>query len=291
MKRLAALLLTAALALAFAAAGAECLLPEYAEKMVDPENPAAYVIRSVDYDEMSPAPEYSPLALVELIRTAEIVPAEQSEKPDGEYIVLAFPDDKIEFYFYLGDTEKSWFSQINPDGSEELYRAEFPDDVFVTLGMTAEAEADALAEALGMIPEIWAVLPEDGWVLDTIEDKVFWQSDRATLEDICVEDTDNFKVQILWSSSAWETTEWVFAGSYEAETKSIHAEHLVIDNLVFDDNGEETDRTNIYDGDSSAVFALNEDGRVVIRDAGSSTLEGMVFERFDVPPEGEPAAE
>lgn len=123
--------------------------------------------------------------------------------------------------------------------------------------------------------DIIAKLPEAGWVLDAVNGAV-WMDDRASLS-VFLEDVDNYKVQILWGSSAWESTEWVYACDYDAETQTLKARYVVCDNLVFDDAGND-ERTNVFEKESDAVFSLDADGKLVIRNAGDDALEGKTFE-------------
>ncbi len=126
-------------------------------------------------------------------------------------------------------------------------------------------------------PEIIAKLPEPGWVLDSVNGAL-WQDDRASLE-LFLEDTDNYKVLISWGSSAWETREWVYACDYEAETQTLHARYLICDDVVYDEAGNES-RTNVFEGDSEAVFSLNEEGKILLENAGDEQLEGKTFEKI-----------
>jgi hypothetical protein len=51
------------------------------------------------------------------------------------------------------------------------------------------------------------------------------------------------------------------------------------DNVVYDEDGNET-RTNVQDRDCETVFALNEEGKIVITNAADESLEGKAFERM-----------
>ena len=133
--------------------------------------------------------------------------------------------------------------------------------------------------------DIIAKMPEPGWVLDSVNGAI-WQDDRASLE-VFLEDVDNYKVDINWGSSAWETAEWVYACDYDAETQTLKARYVVCDHLVYDEAGNET-RTNEYEKDSEAVFSLDEEGRIVLQNAGDDSLEGKTFTKITG---GEPVEE
>ena len=268
--------LLCALVMAWSVAPAEESLHGLVARVNDPENPAVYTLATTEYDVMKPAEPYAP-GFTELLSKAVLTPADASETPEGEYVVLAFPEEKVRFDFFEGDPEKNYIRQVNPDGTEELFRATLPEDVYITVSGLMSAEATALAEALGIVPGIRAVLPEEGWVLDGIEGSV-WQDDRASLE-LFLEDTDNYKVLIRWGSSAWEMTEWVYACNYDAERQELKAVYVICDNVKYDDKGEE-ERTVVYEKESEALISLNAEGRVEIRNAGDEALEGKTFEKI-----------
>ena len=115
------------------------------------------------------------------------------------------------------------------------------------------------------------------WVLDSVSGAA-WQCDRASMY-MALENPDQYMVYISWGSSASETTEWAYTCRYDAATRSLQAVRAVCDNLVCDDNGNMT-RTNVFNKNSNAVFSLNAEGSIVIRDAGDNALEGKVFERI-----------
>ena len=135
----------------------------------------------------------------------------------------------------------------------------------------------SLAEAFDSSAAGEAITPEAGWVLDSING-ASWQCDRASME-ICMDDMDDYKVLILWGGSAWEMTEWTYSCNYDPETQALRAVHAVCDNVAYDSDGNET-RENVFDKDVETVFSLDAEGKVVIQNAGSESLEGLAFERL-----------
>ena len=123
------------------------------------------------------------------------------------------------------------------------------------------------------VAEVIAKLPEPGWVLDSVNGAV-WQDDRASLE--VVQEDDGFKVLILWGSSAWETTEWTYACEYEPEEDRLVAISVICDDVVYDENGNET-RTTVLDQECETIFAPNDNGELVITNAADEQLEGKAF--------------
>lgn len=123
-----------------------------------------------------------------------------------------------------------------------------------------------------------AGLPENSWVRDSVEGTV-WVDDRASLE--VIQEEDCCRVLIVWGSSAWETTEWTYTCAYDAENDRLVASHVICANIVYDDEGNDT-RTVVLDRDCETVFAMNEQGQLVITNAADETLEGKAFETMPV---------
>ncbi len=62
-----------------------------------------------------------------LIRNVSYQMADLSETPDGEYVVLAFPDENIRFDFFKASGKENYVREVRADGSETLYKATFAD--------------------------------------------------------------------------------------------------------------------------------------------------------------------
>lgn len=144
--------------------------------------------------------------------------------------------------------------------------------VLMLAAMPALAE-DLLGEAAPAVE-----LPTEGWVAEAIDGAV-WQDGRAALEVMPEEDC--FRVLITWGSSAWETTVWTYTCSYDAETQVLNAEHVICTNLVTDEENNES-REIVLDEDCETVFSLDEEGRVVIRNALDEQLEGKTFTKLEL---------
>lgn len=272
MKKLITLVVCLALALTTAAALAESgtdPLHDHLAKLAD----TPYTISTTEYGPLEPG-DFPSDIFVELLNNMKFEKAEGVEAPDGEYVVLAFPQEGIRFDFFLAQPEMNLFRLVNADGSEELYKAIVPEEQADISGLMSAWYA-SLAEAQGLVPEIQAKMPEEGWILDSVNGQA-WMDDRASLE-VFLEDTENYKVLISWGSSASEHTEWVYGCSYQADNQTLKAEHMIKENVVTDDQGNET-RTTEAEKDVDTVFALNADGKVVITGAGDEQLEGKTFE-------------
>ena len=278
MKKIIAILTGLVLMLAAFGAGAEAAadpLHEHLAKLGE----TPYVIRNLEYGELEPG-DTDPADFVALLNEMTVEPA-TAETPDGEYIVLAFPEEGIRFDFFEANPQENLFRLVNKDGSEQLFKAT-PADGLADIHGVMFAWMYALADAHGLTEEIEAQMPEEGWVRDSVMGQI-WMDDRASLE-IFLEDESNFKVLISWAGSAEETVEWTYACTYDENDQTLHAVTLVQDNVKYDEQGEE-DRTTVKEEMSDAVFSLNAEDRVVITNAGDEQLEGKTFGRVPMEPE------
>lgn len=277
MKKLLISVLALALALSFACASASESDPlaGYLARIADPADKVAYTLSTLEYGPLEPG-DFDASIFIELLLKAPLSPVTDAPDLSGEYAVLTFPEDNVRFDFLSGEDIQNYVRMVAADGTETIYLAAVPEDRATEYGLVASWYG-SLADALGVAAPIEAKMPGPGWVLDTLNGAQ-WADDRASLE-IFLEDTDNYKVQISWGSSASETTEWVYACSYDAETQTLKAVHLICDNVTFDDDGNEQSRENVLDVDCEATFSLNENGAIVCRNTADEQLEGKVFER------------
>jgi len=280
MKKMLAAILAMAMILAVTVnvlAEEEGLLKNYLQRIADPEDAIAYTISMADDGPLEPG-DVDPEVYVSNLLQMTLTPADLSETPEGEYVVLTFPSDEISFDFFQAEDGKNLIRQVDKDGTETLFRATMPADLAQPTDIMTSWYF-SIADAHGLVPAVEANLPESGWVLETLE-KVDWISDRATLE-VFLEDTDNYKVLITWGSSATESGEWTFACDYDPASQALFARYVIHDNLTFNDKGEEIGRENVYEMESKAVFIVNDQSHLVILNAGDEALEKKVFEKVE----------
>ncbi len=112
---------------------------------------------------------------------------------------------------------------------------------------------------------------------------------RANMQVEC-EGTENAKVTVTWSGSAWENSQWVMSGKIDPETLVVNYDNCVRTNRTFKADGEIDKETVIYEnGTGKLVFSVPE-GTVTWEDGMENVAEGMVFEACIVPQpdEGDP---
>ena len=110
-----------------------------------------------------------------------------------------------------------------------------------------------------------------------------WMDDRAVAQLIWEE--EGFRILIQWSSSAEECTEWEYSCVYDKETNTLVSvmENGSCREVVYDENGEEKSSTTVYE-DGTATFSLDEEGRLIWKDAKEDAGKDLHFIKLEDDP-------
>ncbi len=117
-----------------------------------------YTISSLEHGEMEPR-NVDPAPYLDILRgEAEFEAVDGSEAPDGEYVVLTFPEDRIRFDFLPNAEGKNYIREVKDDTQETLYLAKYADasvntNAVMTSWYQALAEASDAAEAAAKVPD------------------------------------------------------------------------------------------------------------------------------------------
>lgn len=285
MKKRIIALLAAVSMLMFACSSALATEEEFhalLSRIVDPENPVVYTFATLEYGTLSPTKDYDPSWMVKVLGLASLTPALPDETPDGEYVVLNFPEEGIRYDFFFADKEKNYARQVNADNTEELYTVTMPEDVFVTVSDVIMMEAESLAAAGGAAPRPMMAVPEESWVSEGLDGAV-WMDDRAALT--VYPDVDCFAVTVAWGGSTDASRVWVYLCDYDPETDALKAYYSSCYVIKYDENGESSDVQTLYDGESAASVFLDDQGRVTITDAADALVDGKSFGLVSFPEE------
>ena len=151
MKKMTAIMIALLLALCAVSALCEEQLRAHLGQIVDPQDPVAYTISTVEYGPLEPG-SMDPVPFAALLLDMKLEPADLSLRPDGEYVVLHFPDENLYYYFFLADGRGDLILQTDAEGREELFRAVAPEDRAAAADVMS-AWYYSLAEDQGLIEE------------------------------------------------------------------------------------------------------------------------------------------
>lgn len=108
-----------------------------------------YVLSTTEFLELEPK-DVDPAPYLEKLRNNVTYEPVDEEAPDGEYIVLNFPDDKIRFDFFYSEEKVNYVRQVwgENDEWEQVYKANF-EDSSINAAQVMQEWYDALAVANG----------------------------------------------------------------------------------------------------------------------------------------------
>lgn len=225
-----------------------------------------YTVSTTEYGPVSsgkldPAPYLKPLTEGVLYEMAD-----EEETPDGEYVVLEFPEDDIRFDFFLMEGKENYIRQIWMDGQNEyLYKAVFDDETLKASAIMNDLYRDmVLANSLGYTPDDMAGL----WT-----DKIAY---RCGIE-ITKRDDGNFDVTVHWSSSAFETYFWSMTAvptGNGAELRYENGKQSII--TLASDTGTETKEEVIYEN-GTGTFNLLSTYELVWNDETGHAADDMLY--------------
>lgn len=159
-----------------------------------------YTISTLEYGPQEPNGVDEKPYVVALTKNVRYEYADNSETPDGEYVVLAFPDDDYRFDFFFA--EKNYVRMVWNNGeNEQLYRAVFADDTNATDVMNEWYHA--LVDANGGVNTLLGYTADD--LIGRWAEK---QAGRGLITITAGSEADVYDVRIEWSSSAFEQVIW-----------------------------------------------------------------------------------
>ena len=152
----------------------------------------------------------------------------------------------------------------------ETQTADVPEtDTPETDAQTPETEAVPATEPAGD-----AAPADDGQnpVMNIIGD---YAADRCLMHIECQGEADAL-VTISWGSSAAEVSEWTMSGTSNEETMTIEYENGVRADRVYDENGEVTSETIVYENGAGS-FVIQDDYSIIWNDFEEHVANGMTF--------------
>ena len=96
---------------------------------------------------------------------------------------------------------------------------------------------------------------------------------RPTIFVEC-EGTDGARINVHWSSSAWENSEWTMSGKLDTDTLTVEYEDAVRTDRVYSDSGEISSETVIYEN-GTGRFIFNQDGSLTWMDDIEHMADGI----------------
>ena len=83
-----------------------------------------YTVSTTQYRPIEPE-NFDAAPFAELLLENAVYERTDAETPDGEYVVLAFPDEGLRYDFFKLQDHENYVREVRPDGTETLYKAIF----------------------------------------------------------------------------------------------------------------------------------------------------------------------
>ena len=83
-----------------------------------------YTVSTTQYGPIEPK-NFDAAPFAELLLQNAVYERTDAEAPDGEYVVLAFPDNGFRYDFFKLKDHENYVREVRPDGTETLYKAIF----------------------------------------------------------------------------------------------------------------------------------------------------------------------
>lgn len=247
--------LVLALVLGCGAALGENLLADHLKRIADPADTVKYTISTLEFGPLEPGENsMSPEVYIELLQDMTIEEAELSERPDGEYVVLAFPEEDLYYYFFYAEGKEDYVLQTNgAEDQQELFRMIPPAERAPASGVMT-AWYSTLADEQGLYPEP-EPLPEWAAVYDSE-----WNSENVWA-DVFPED-GGYKAVIRDSEEYYpKGIQWEYGFDLDEETKSLVSVYGVKFEIKYTDDGY--DIVSTLSEDCAATLSINENGRLI----------------------------
>ena len=123
----------------------------------------SYSVSTTQYGPLTPeSGSFDAMPYVERLTSGLILDRFEGEAPDGEYVVLEFPDDGTRFDFFRAEGSENLVRMIWNGDHEELWQLSYTDPAVKAAGIMQEWY-DALAETLDAQPSAGMTL--GGWTL------------------------------------------------------------------------------------------------------------------------------
>ena len=224
-----------------------------------------YTVSTLEYGVQQPngikAAEYIAPLTHDVIYTS----ARDEEIPDGEYLVLDFPDVDLRFDFFFLEGKENYIRQVWFNGEHELlYKAEFTDENIKASEVMNDFYHDiVLRNSLGYTPDDMV----GAWA-EKIAGRGFIEIEKA-------EEEGKYNVRINWSASAWQKAYWEMtaeATGNGAELRYENGKHSI---LTWESEEKMTEEEVYSDG--TGTFDLLSTYELVWHDETGHAADDNVF--------------
>ena len=178
--------------------------------------------------------------------------ADGEETPDGEYVVLSFPDDDVRFDFFRMEGKENYVRTVWSGDNETLYKASYADGAIKASVIMSEWYNALVTANAGEPLETSGFTGEE--FVGEWQDEV---SQRAVLSVKKTGETGVYDVLVHWGNSADSATQWRMRAVANAQDETLSYENGTKVEVTFPGDGPEQE-TVVWD--NGAGYLTFRDG-------------------------------
>ncbi len=224
-----------------------------------------YTVSTTEYGPMEPN-GVKPADIIEpLVNGAEFKYLPGQEVPDGQYVVLNFPEEDVRLDFFLLDGKENIVRMIWNNGQwSELYLAEYDDENIKASNIMLDLYHEmVLANSLGYTPDD---------MVGTWAEKI---AGRGTIEISKGDAEGKYNVLIHWGSSAFESYSWTMTAYPTGKGAELSYDDCTLVDIVFTSDDQSTETVLYENGKGS--FDLLSTYELVWNDKAGHAADDTVF--------------
>ena len=206
-------------------------------------------------------------------------PANNAETPDGEYIVLSFPEDDVRFDFFLMEGRENYVRQVWSGDNEQLYKA-----VYAKGTTKASAVMSEWYNALVTVNQGWALDASSftgekfagEWQDEVSQRAVLRIASSLEMNEMDVSAPGVYSVAVHWGGSYNSAVQWRMTAVAGAQDEILYYENGTKVEITFpEDEHAPAQETVLWD--NSTGYLMFRDGYLMWYDEKEPQAENCRF--------------
>lgn len=229
------------------------------------KNDVNYTVSTTEYGPQEPNGIKAVDYISQLLENVTYSYVQDEEAPDGEYVVLNFPEMDTRFDFFLQEGKENYIRQVwYNDQYEQLYKAEFEDESIKAAAVMNDFYREiVLHNTLGYTADD---------MVGTWAEKI---AGRGNIEIQKAEEEGKYNVKIHWSASAYQMAYWEMTAEATGNGAELRYENATHSLLTWESEDKMTEEVKYTDGKGS--FDLLSTYEVVWNDEIDHAGDDTVF--------------
>ena len=207
-----------------------------------------YTVSTTEYGPLESG-KFDDTKYAEYLLSGNFEELENTKAPDGEYVVLSFPDDGARYDFFTAD--RNLVREVRDDGYETIYRRVFEGSVTNTEAM--QGWYLGIAEQSGKKEDYKELDPFLGEWAEEIAGRGF----MTITKSVGLSKAD---IEVRWPGSAFEVSTWNITANLSYDGKLVYdkCKHIVTE---YDENGNGSVVSEVTD--EGGVISLDSEGKII----------------------------